>query len=179
MPNYYRVPRLPLQEQAWQNNHHKTRNVSSSHHTESWDCPEDHEAPRSQRGQSYHDRDSDLQRGENGNEESAADGSEVPWQQTRPLIPYEVMTKSKPAKRIDSAPRLVASDVDCAIWDESHIRRWRALAKDVPQMKSEEEKEKAINLLIDCFHRLNLVNDQEHLIDIIYDYCEPDVNVEV
>lgn len=179
MHGQYRPSRLPLQEQAWQKNQHRIRHGSSSHHNSSWNYPEHEEAPKSQWGQSYNDRDADHWHHKSRDEVPAGEPAEDPRQQRRLLAPYEDTSFARREKRIDDAARLVASDVYCEDWDETYIRRWRKLLNDVPHMESAEEKEKAINILIDCFHRLNLVNDQENLIDIIYDYCEPDVNLEV
>jgi len=98
--------------------------------------------------------------------------------------PYEVMvvprTSTPPLYKDITAPEaIVAHQVDCDDWDQSQIFNWRKLLKDVQFMKKPDEKVTAINTLIDSFHRLNLGKDQEDLIDLIYDYCEPDVSLEV
>lgn len=171
------------QGNAWQTpynvyNHHRQYMPQNAQSSSSWSRGADHVCIGAAGVAPDWDRNTD-------HSQQQGIGNVAPAPARLPPKPYEVMatprSSTPPSVEEDTAaPEIVvAEQIDCDDWDKTHIRNWRRLLKDVRYMKKPDDKVTAINTLIDSFHRLNLAKDQEDLIDLIYDYCEPDVSLEV
>lgn len=106
--------------------------------------------------------------------------------QNKPEIKKETSIESKPEDRKETVGEMLDKMVQCllsknvaGVWTDSQYDCWKALSRDIHFEANLEDKEKALNLLVDTFHYLDKAEDQERVVDLIYNCCEPDVNLEV
>jgi hypothetical protein len=93
--------------------------------------------------------------------------------------PTNSNTPSVEMLRVRRDAKLLIRNEQIQAWDDSQLRCWRKLLVHVAHIKEHGTELAALDLLVDCYPHLREKDDREKLVDLVYDYCESDITLDV
>lgn len=89
-------------------------------------------------------------------------------------------TKEETAgEELERMAKCLSLKKEAQAWSDLQYKCWTTLSHNKCFYENIKDRERALNLLVDTFDCLEKVEDQEKVIQRLYDSCEPDVNLEV